>query len=307
MAEQEAAPPPKTNVKELLFYGAFFIVSFIITFGVLYVAMRGMNNPFGDVSEKVSADSTTVIAESEPEQDEPPAEKIEATTVDSTEIKRAEEQKQHELERHVRKLAQDEILAREEEIEELKQQVETLKFAYEENRRRYYDLRSTSVSGDSLAQLIADLEDEKKNVEQHEETIAELDSVTDRLKSLVARAQWEDTTGTKVHVDSVRKVLAALDSARQEKQAQQASIDELKKQVESLQAEKGVAQSVNVKQLAKVYDAMKPVEAAAIISKLDNELVVSLLKMVKKRQAAKIMAALPPERAATLSQTIGTQ
>ncbi|MBN2008072.1 hypothetical protein JW960_01865 [candidate division KSB1 bacterium] len=306
MAEKEATPPPKSSAKELIFFGLFFIVSFILTFGVLYVAMRGVTNPFSNVSKVGTADSTATTVEPVGDKQTPKTASKEIK-IDSAQIKAVEAEQQNEIQRQVRQMAQDEILKREEEIEELKQQVETLKFAYEENRRRYYDLRSTSVSGDSLADLIADLESEKKNVKQQEETIAEMDSVTQRLKSLIANKQLEDTTGTKIDVDSLNKVLAKLDSVRQEKQAQQASIDALKKQVETFETEKQVAQNVNVKQLAKVYDAMKPAEAAAIISKLDNELVVSLLKMVKKRQAAKIMAALPAERAAKLSQLIGTQ
>ena len=61
----------------------------------------------------------------------------------------------------------------------------------------------------------------------------------------------------------------------------------------------------SVKKLAKMYEAMPPKEAAGILSGMDLEIVLSVLRQMKERQAAKIMAALDPSRAAALSGMMG--
>jgi flagellar motility protein MotE (MotC chaperone) len=300
MADKEQAKS-KRNSMGLLGYGAFFIGSFLLTFGALYVGMRGFTNPFAKHAPVVASDSTDVAIDSTV------VEKPKEVSPDSALKRNIEIMTEREIQQRVDTIVQDTILVKDEEIEELKQQVQTLEFAYEENRRRYEDLRAKSVSADTLARLIAELETEKRNTQQQAETIIKMDSVSLRLKSMVSKAQLEDSTHKKVPLDSLKKVLARVEKEKQEKVAQLATIDELKKTIETLQIKKKEAQanSIDVRDLAKVYDVMKPTEAAAVIAALDNQIVVPLLKAVKKRQAAKILAALPPQRAATLSQQIG--
>ena len=61
------------------------------------------------------------------------------------------------------------------------------------------------------------------------------------------------------------------------------------------------AQLKSVKKLAKMYEAMPAKEAASILSGMDLEIVLGVLRQMKDRQAAKVMAALDPSRAAALS------
>jgi len=61
------------------------------------------------------------------------------------------------------------------------------------------------------------------------------------------------------------------------------------------------AQAKSTKKLAKMYEAMPPKEAASILSGMDMEIVLGVLKQMKERPAAKVMAALDPARAAALS------
>jgi uncharacterized FlaG/YvyC family protein len=53
--------------------------------------------------------------------------------------------------------------------------------------------------------------------------------------------------------------------------------------------------------LAKLLDSMKPKDAAAIASELDTDAIVSLIMKMKDRNAAKMMAALPPQLAARIA------
>lgn len=56
--------------------------------------------------------------------------------------------------------------------------------------------------------------------------------------------------------------------------------------------------------LARIYEAMKPDAAAAILVNLDDAKVIKILNRMKERQAAKIMAsnAMPAERAARITR-----
>jgi hypothetical protein len=53
--------------------------------------------------------------------------------------------------------------------------------------------------------------------------------------------------------------------------------------------------------LAKLMDGMKPVDAAAIASRLPVDVIVSLVMKMKDRNAAKMMASLPIEQAARVA------
>jgi hypothetical protein len=54
------------------------------------------------------------------------------------------------------------------------------------------------------------------------------------------------------------------------------------------------------KAMARLFDGMKPDEAARIMKDLGDEQVKQILLSVKKRQAARILAALDPDRAARI-------
>ncbi len=47
-----------------------------------------------------------------------------------------------------------------------------------------------------------------------------------------------------------------------------------------------------VRQLAKMYTAMRDKEAAAIMAKLDDEMITEILLQMKDREAGKLLAAL---------------
>lgn len=63
-----------------------------------------------------------------------------------------------------------------------------------------------------------------------------------------------------------------------------------------------VAAKVGPKELAKIYDTMRPEHAAAVLSQLDVNIVVQIISNLKQRQAGKILGAMPTERAAQISR-----
>jgi flagellar motility protein MotE (MotC chaperone) len=69
-------------------------------------------------------------------------------------------------------------------------------------------------------------------------------------------------------------------------------------------AEAAAARDVVYRQLSRIYSAMKPVEAAEVLSHLGEEDVIGILSKFGARQAAQILGAMPRERAAALSQRL---
>ena len=53
--------------------------------------------------------------------------------------------------------------------------------------------------------------------------------------------------------------------------------------------------------LARLYSVMRPQEAASALSKLDDDVVIGILSKMEERKAARILAAMGPDRAADLT------
>jgi len=79
----------------------------------------------------------------------------------------------------------------------------------------------------------------------------------------------------------------------------------LKKKLEELIEQEKIKQSERISWLASIYEEMRPEEAAPIMEKLDDDLVISILSQMDERQAGKILGAMEPTRATELSQKIG--
>ena len=60
-----------------------------------------------------------------------------------------------------------------------------------------------------------------------------------------------------------------------------------------------------VKRLARIYEGMRPKEAAAVLEKIERPLATQVLQGIKERQAAKILAAMNPGVAAELTHLLG--
>ena len=58
---------------------------------------------------------------------------------------------------------------------------------------------------------------------------------------------------------------------------------------------------MDFKQLAAYFSEMKPANAVAIMDKMDDDTVLGILRLLDSDKTAKILAAMPPERAAAIS------
>jgi len=79
----------------------------------------------------------------------------------------------------------------------------------------------------------------------------------------------------------------------------------VRQDVEDLLAVPGSEREANIKRLATLYSAIRPEEAAPILSAMDTAMVIDVIKRMDERAAGKLLAAMSPSLAAELSAEIG--
>jgi flagellar motility protein MotE (MotC chaperone) len=94
---------------------------------------------------------------------------------------------------------------------------------------------------------------------------------------------------------------------REELEKERTQLTEERKRLEKLVGQSDELDQKRIKQLGKVYAAMRPEEAAHILGTLDDDLLIKILgAMGDDRQKAKVLAAIPLEKATRISKKIGT-
>jgi flagellar motility protein MotE (MotC chaperone) len=87
-------------------------------------------------------------------------------------------------------------------------------------------------------------------------------------------------------------------------------IDELKKleiRIKGLLLDHDKESEQQIKSLVKVYENMKPKDAARIFEKLEMEILLDVTERMKEVKMAKVMAAMDPMKAKTLTVRLATR
>jgi flagellar motility protein MotE (MotC chaperone) len=79
--------------------------------------------------------------------------------------------------------------------------------------------------------------------------------------------------------------------------ARVAELTSLQQRLESLNTARKARENANWQGLVKLYETMKPRDAAAIFNDLDRDVLLQVLDRMKERKAAPVLAAMQPERA----------
>lgn len=101
-----------------------------------------------------------------------------------------------------------------------------------------------------------------------------------------------------------RKELEAL---RKEVEERVAELRKVQTALEELVAAEQKQRRQRIQQLVKVLSNMRAPSAAAVVEKLDDQMAVEIFKIMQSRTAGKVMAALPPKRAAEISALLARQ
>jgi flagellar motility protein MotE (MotC chaperone) len=92
----------------------------------------------------------------------------------------------------------------------------------------------------------------------------------------------------------------------QELEQQRLQLEAERKRLEQAVAESDEASEKKIRQLARVYGAMRPAEAARILETLSDDLVIRIMRGIgDDRQKGKIMSALSQKKASRISRKMG--
>jgi len=82
-------------------------------------------------------------------------------------------------------------------------------------------------------------------------------------------------------------------------------LNQMMKRIEKLVGKLDEEEAKKVSKLAKLYESMKPQDAAKIASSLDIDMLTNIVASMKEKKAAKMLSALPPKKAAEISRRLG--
>ncbi len=122
------------------------------------------------------------------------------------------------------------------------------------------------------------------------------------LQNLSARrAELEQR---EVELDTREKLLAAAEGKMDSRVAE---LKTLKTQIEGMLGQVDDKRKAQIDGLVRIYQKMKPADAARIFEKMDEDLVVEVAGGMKDQAAASILAAMSPDQARRLTQRLATR
>ncbi len=115
----------------------------------------------------------------------------------------------------------------------------------------------------------------------------------------------QDLRGRRVELDAREKTLterqAVLDAAEHRLTARIAELSALQSRLEQLESDRRAHDEANWAGIVKVYETMKPKEAALIFNDMDMSVLLQVMDRMKDSKAASVMAAMQPDRARLLT------
>lgn len=129
-------------------------------------------------------------------------------------------------------------------------------------------------------------------------TEAELELLQDlskRREELVAREQ---------ELESRSRLL---DAAESRLETQIAELQDLRKSIEGLVREYDEQEQSELESVVKIYETMKPKDAARILGELEMETLLGIMDRMKERKTAPILAAMEPKRAREVTAELARQ
>jgi len=153
--------------------------------------------------------------------------------------------------------------------------------------------------------------EEKKEGKDNPNVTKEIDSTADHrytdvevelLQSLSKRREELDRWETNIQIKE-----AALDATQKRVDAKIAQIESMKKQVASLLEKYNTQEDAKIKSLVKIYENMKPAEAARIFDEVEMPILLLVIDAMSEKKAAPILAAMNPKRAKQLTVELANE
>lgn len=100
---------------------------------------------------------------------------------------------------------------------------------------------------------------------------------------------------------------ALLKAAESEIDRKYQELAQLRKEIEGLLGEQSEQEKARISSLVKIYEGMKPKDAARIFDTLDLDVLVAVVSDMSERKLSPVLAAMDPERARTVTIMLAEQ
>ena len=100
---------------------------------------------------------------------------------------------------------------------------------------------------------------------------------------------------------NVRSREALLSATEQELDRKVQELSQLRQEIEGLLEQQSAEEKARIQSLVKIYEGMKPKDAARIFDTLDLDILVSVVGLMSERKISPVLAAMNPERARTIT------
>lgn len=100
---------------------------------------------------------------------------------------------------------------------------------------------------------------------------------------------------------------ALLAAAEQEVDQKVSELNKLKSEIEGLLGKQQQMEDARINSLVKIYEAMKPKEAAVIFNTLNLEVLLSVISRMSERKSSPVLAAMDPDKARIVTIRLAEQ
>ncbi|MCF8495418.1 MAG: hypothetical protein K9G62_01985 [Alphaproteobacteria bacterium] len=122
---------------------------------------------------------------------------------------------------------------------------------------------------------------------------------------------FEDLAKRRVVLEEREKALttreAVLKATGQELNRKYEELSRLRGEIEKLLVQQSEEEKARIASLVKVYEGMKPKDAARIFDTLDLDVLVSVMSKMSERKISPVLASMDPERARTVTIILAEQ
>jgi flagellar motility protein MotE (MotC chaperone) len=122
------------------------------------------------------------------------------------------------------------------------------------------------------------------------------------LNQLASRRDQLDRREMKIKSDE-----AVVQAAFKNLEERLKEFEVMKRDLEGLLTQSDTAQDNRLRSLVRIYEAMKPKEAAQIFDKLEMDVLLGVAQRMKEGKVAPILASMQPEKAKLLTQILAVQ
>lgn len=122
---------------------------------------------------------------------------------------------------------------------------------------------------------------------------------------------FQDLSERRKAIETREKELATrealLKAGEQELDQKFRELETLRKEIEGLLEQQSTEEEARIGSLVKIYEAMKPKDAARIFDSLDMDVLISVVSRMSERKTSPIMAEMNPERARSITILLAQQ